>query len=160
MSYSCSDLVAHEWTGSAFHGMCPNASIALVASETPVGDILECGIFNATVTNITPARLRVLDIDSNLTFTPTMTLPTNGSVVICQDAHEMELERHTINIQGEKEYLAKVIIASLPGLMKVSIVGSTEKHGKPGIFSQVSMTIIIRNWHTTDTDLLVMRSLD
>ena len=59
--------------------------------------------------------LRVLDIDSNLTFTPTMTLPTNGSVVICQDAHEMELERHTINIQGEKKYLAIVNNSLAPG---------------------------------------------
>ena len=109
VSYNCSDLTAHLWTGSAFNGLCPNAtpiadSIALVASDRTVGDILECGIFNATVTNITPSQLGFMLIDSNITFTPTTTLPTNGSVVICQDANQMELERHTINVQGEKIY--------------------------------------------------------
>ena len=105
MSYNCSVLAAHEWTGSAFNGMCPNSdSIPLVASDRTVGDVLECGIFNATVTNITTVGLGVMRIDSIVTFTPTTTLPTNGSVVICQDGLQIELERHTINVQGEKKY--------------------------------------------------------
>ena len=88
--------------------MCPTAtpiadSITLVAAVRTEGDILECGIFNATVTNITTAQAGLVDIDSNLTFTPTTTSPTNGSVVICQDANRMELERHTINIKGIKQ---------------------------------------------------------
>ena len=109
MSYSCSGLAAHEWTGSAFNGMCPTAtpiagSIAMVASDRTEGDVLECGIFNATVTSITPVGLGVMRIDSNLTFTSTTTLPKIGSVVICQDGVQMQLERHTINIQGEMKY--------------------------------------------------------
>ena len=108
MSYSCSELTTHIWTGSAFTGMCPTATpiadgITLVASDRREGDELECGIFNATVTSITTG-VGVMRIDSNLTFTPTTTVPTNGSVVVCQDGLQMELERHTINIQGEKKY--------------------------------------------------------
>ena len=83
--------------------MCPTAdNITIVASGRTAGDVLGCGIFNATVTSITPAQAGLMNIDSNLTFTPTTTLPTNGSVVICRDPNQMELERHTINIQGEK----------------------------------------------------------
>ena len=111
VTYSCNDLTAHVWTGSAFNGMCPTAtpiadSIALVAAVRTEGDVLECGIFNATVTNITTTQLGLMNIDSIVTFTPTTTLPTNGSVVICQDSNQMELERHTINIQGKKRYQA------------------------------------------------------
>ena len=116
MSYNCSDIAAHEWTGSALNGMCPNASIALVESERTEGDVLECGIFTATVTNITTIGLGVMRIDSNLTFTPTTTLPTNGSVVICRDGVQMQLERHTINIQGEKKNQCEYIGASLKKL--------------------------------------------
>ena len=109
VSYSCRDLTGHIWTGTAFNGMCPTAtpipdSITLVASDRTVGDVLECGIFSATVTNIILTQFGLMNIDSNLTFIPTTTLPTNGSVVICQDANQMELERHTFNIQGEKKY--------------------------------------------------------
>ena len=86
--------------------MCPNAdSIALVASERTEGDVIECGIFIATVTSITTVGLGVMRIDSNLAFTPTMTLPTNGSVVVCQDGVQMDLERHTINVQGKKNQM-------------------------------------------------------
>ena len=69
-----------------------------------VGNVLECGIFSATVTAITPILVG-MRITSDLTYTPT-TLPTNGSIVVCQDANQMDLQTHTINIQGEKRILS------------------------------------------------------
>ena len=138
VSYSCSLLTAHIWTGSAFTGMCPQAtpiadSITLVAADRTVGDVLECGIFNATVTNITPAQAGLRNIDSNVTFTPTTNMPTNRSVVICQDPNQMELERHTINIQGEKRCQVMDLICklcwsplseSLPSELRLRYLGS------------------------------------
>ena len=106
VSYSCSATATNIWTGSAFSGMCPSATpisdgITLVANDRTVGDELMCGMFNATVTNITSA-IGVQNIASSLTFTPTTTLPTNGSTVACQDANRVDVVTHTINIQGEE----------------------------------------------------------
>ena len=106
VSYSCSDITAHIWTGSAFSGMCPSAEfrdgIILTAAARTVGDELECGMFNATVTNITDLLGSVRRIASELAFTPTPTMPINGTTVVCQDAGGAAIETHTINILGEE----------------------------------------------------------
>ena len=113
-SYSCSSIDSHIWTGSAFTGMCPGTrpvpnALLLRERDRRVNDVLECGIFNATVTNITTV-VAVQVIFSDLTFTPTTTLPTNGSTVICQDgAQQRTFEAHTINIQGEVSVLISVV---------------------------------------------------
>ena len=100
-SYSCSASTAIHWMGSAFNEMCPSANnITLLAANSTEGDTLGCGVFNATITSING-----LDIASNLTFTATSVLPTDGSHIVCRDANLQIVEAYAINIQGEKNYL-------------------------------------------------------
>ena len=86
--------------GSAFNELCPSANnITLLAANSTVGDTLECGAFNATITSIDN-----LDIASNLTFTATSALPMDGSHIICRNANLQIVEAYAINIRGKKNY--------------------------------------------------------
>ena len=95
-SFNCTTVIAHVWSGSALAGQCPsNETTLTTASVTTdeVGESNSCGIFTATITNITPV-MGGLQLSSTISFTASSDL--DGTAVVCRDGGQNEVESYPI----------------------------------------------------------------
>ena len=106
-SFSCTTEATHAWFGSALAGQCPSGNpsdgIVLTTAFNSEGDTVSCGIFTASVTNITPMVGNTL-LSSTISFTASSDL--DGTTVVCRDAAQVDVESTSITIIGQENHVA------------------------------------------------------
>ena len=106
VNYICSTFITHTWSGSALFDQCSNAAnrISVSTSSHNQGDVISCGAFAVTITNVASN----LKITSELSFIATAMM--DGTVVECSDGAPSIVELFLISIRCEFVCL----LASIP----------------------------------------------